>query len=224
MCNRYLSPSAGDVERQWHLQSHGMAWSSREVFPRGQGLFIRWSGEAQEASLVAGQWGLVPWFAKSAKLPYSTNNCRWETAATAASFKQSWQRNQRCVIPAWHFFEPCWETGKNEWWQFQRADALAWALAGLWNSWTDKATGEVVESFTMLTMNADEHALMKRMHKPEPHLAPDQQDKRSVVVLEMSDVKQWLQGSQAEASELIMLAAPEKFQAINTAQAKNSLF
>jgi hypothetical protein len=32
----------------------------------------------------------------------------------------------------------------------------------------------------MLTMNADSHALMRRMHKPDPKLAPHEQDKRSV--------------------------------------------
>jgi putative SOS response-associated peptidase YedK len=54
----------------------------------------------------------------------------------------------------------------------------------------------------MLTVNADDHPLMSRMHKPDPTLPPDQQDKRSVVAIEQSDIEQWLQGSQAEAKEL----------------------
>ena len=36
------------------------------------------------------------------------------------------------------------------WWRFQRADGAPWALAGLWNTWTDKGTGEMVESYTMI--------------------------------------------------------------------------
>lgn len=32
----------------------------------------------------------------------------------------------------------------------------------------------------MLTLNADNHPLMNRMHKPDPKLPPDQQDKRSL--------------------------------------------
>jgi len=79
--------------------------------------------------LAVGQWGLVPWFAKTAKLSYSTNNCRWETAATAASFKQSWARGQRCVIPAEVFYEPNWESGNSEWWAFRRVDGTPWGLA-----------------------------------------------------------------------------------------------
>lgn len=28
---------------------------------------------------------------------------------------------------------------KNIWWQFERADGLPWALAGIWSEWTDPA-------------------------------------------------------------------------------------
>ena len=109
------------------------------------------------------------------------------------------------------FDEPNWETGKNVWWRFQRADGAPWALAGLWNTWTDKVTGEMVESYTMLTLNADAHPLMKRMHKPNPKLPADQQDKRSVIPIEMVDVDQWLGGTVKEASALLRLAPFEVF-------------
>jgi putative SOS response-associated peptidase YedK len=214
MCNRYVAPASADLERIWHLKSNGMQFPQRDVFPRGQGSFVRASKEPNSSNeLVVGQWGLIPWFAKTPKLTYSTNNCRSETAATAASFKQSWQRGQRCLIPAVMFFEPNWETGKNEWWAFKRADGQPWALAGLWNAWTDKDSGEIIESYTMLTMNADDHPIMRRMHKPDPKLAPDKQDKRSVVALETKDIEMWLNGSVEEASSLIRLSDPAIFNA-----------
>ena len=163
---------------------------------------------------MIGQWGLIPWFAKTAKLSYSTFNARSEELASKASYKDPWQRGQRCVIPAWSFDEPCWETGKNVWWTFRRVDAQPWGLAGLWNVWTDPATGEQIESYTMLTLNADSHPLMRRMHKPDPKLPPDQQDKRSVVPIEQADVDQWLHGSAAQASALIRLTPVECFDAL----------
>ena len=55
----------------------------------------------------------------------------------------------------------------------------------------------------MLTINCDGHPIMGRMHKPDPRLPPDQQDKRSVVVIEAQDVEQWLSGSVDEAQELV---------------------
>ena len=65
----------------------------------------------------------------------------------------------------------------------------------------------------MLTINADSHPLMSRMHKPDPRLPADQQDKRSVIPIEIQDVDQWLAGTQKEASELLLLAAISIFDA-----------
>lgn len=42
--------------------------------------------------------------------------------------------------------------------------------------------------YTMLTVNADSHPLMSRMHKPDPKLPTDQQGKRSVMPIEIKDV------------------------------------
>jgi putative SOS response-associated peptidase YedK len=83
----------------------------------------------------------------------------------------------------------------------------------LWNIWVDKASGEVVESYTMLTLNADSHPLMSRMHKPDPKLAADAQDKRSVVSIDIGDVDTWLFGTEAEARQLVRLAEVEVFDA-----------
>jgi putative SOS response-associated peptidase YedK len=209
MCNRYVPPGEGDIERFWQIgQSNPLRWAG-EVFPRAPGPFVRAADDGRE--LVVGQWGLIPWFAKTAKLTYSTNNARFEEITDKASYKLSWQHGKRCIIPAVSFDEPCWETGKNVWWRFCRADGAPWGLAGLWNTWTDKATGEIVESYTMLTINADDHPLMSRMHKPDPRFPADQQDKRSVVPIEMADVEQWLRGTNDEAASLVRVAPVDVF-------------
>ena len=85
-----------------------------------------------------------------------------------------------------------------------RMACLPWGLAGLWNTWVDRSTGAVVESYTMLTVNADAHPIMNRMHKPDPKLPPDRQDQRSVVAIGPGAVDQWLQGSWSEAAELLV--------------------
>lgn len=54
----------------------------------------------------------------------------------------------------------------------------------------------------MLTLNADEHPLMNRMHKPDSKLASDKQDKRSVIPIELTDVGQWLEGAIKDVLEL----------------------
>lgn len=215
MCTRYISPEAGDIERHWRIGARDVPQWSRDMFPRYRGPFIRAARDSAEyrRELVVGQWALVPWFAKTAKLTYPTCNARSEELSAKASYKLPWARGQRCIIPAQAFFEPNWESGKHVPWCFKRSDGTPWGLAGLWNTWVDKATGEVIESYTMLTLNADAHPLMKRMHKPDPRLGPDQQDKRSVVPIELQDVDTWLAAPLAQASQLVKLAPVELFEA-----------
>lgn len=205
-----------EMEREWAIgSSNPVRWWDTTLFPRGQGPFIRRAKDdaGYSRELVVGQWGLIPWFAKEPKLKYPTNNARSEELADKASYKHPWARGQRCIIPAADFDEPNWETGKNVWWRFRRAHGRPWGLAGLWNTWTDKTTGEVHESYTMLTINADAHPLMSRMHKPDPKLAADKQDKRSVIPLEPNDYDQWLEGTQVDAAALLRVPAAELFVA-----------
>ena len=63
----------------------------------------------------------------------------------------------------------------------------------------------------MLTLNADAHPLMSRMHKPDPKLGPDQQDKRSVVAIEIADTDQWLFGTD-DARSLVRLPPMETIE------------
>lgn len=52
----------------------------------------------------------------------------------------------------------------------------------------------------MQTINADAHPLMRRMHKPDPKLPVDKQDKRSVISLEREGEDQRFVGTIAEAT------------------------
>lgn len=214
MCTRYVSPEAAAIERAWHIGRH-TPWHGAEVFPQRPGAFIRAARDSAEPAreLVIGQWGLVPWFAKSPKLAYSTCNARSEEMANKATFKDSWRHGRRCIIPASSFDEPNWESGRNVWWRFRRVDGEPWGLAGLWNTWVDRASGEMVESYTMLTVNADHHPLMRRMHKPDPKLPPDAQDKRSVIPVAFEDVDLWLHGRTEDVRSLLRLDEHQPFEA-----------
>ena len=84
---------------------------------------------------------------------------------------------------AW-FYEPCYESGRAVRHAIGMADASLFWVAGLWRDWPD-ADGTVATSFTQITINADEHPLMRRMHKPLD-------EKRSLVILPQEEVGDWL--------------------------------
>lgn len=220
MCNLYGSTKLAGVRKHWRPKND-VAWDGGLVAPRKPGAFIRRARDDASYSqeLVVGRWGLIPWFSKTADIKFSTNNARSEEVAEKASFKAPWKLGQRCIIPADWFDEPNWESGKNVWWRFRRADGEPWGLAGLWNAWVAKETGERFESYTMLTIHANSHPLMSRMHRPDldpetkQPLPFELQDKRSVIPIEQADVDQWLAGTAQEAQDLLRLAPVEVFDA-----------
>lgn len=204
MCNLYRSTSGSDAQAVWKTRNPlAIDWPGGIVGPRKDGLFIRPARSDGSLEPVVGRWGLIPPFADTPALRYSTNNARTEEVARKPSFRQAWLRGQRCLIPADWFDEPNWESGRNVWWRFRRRDGQPWGLAGLWSTWTDRHSGEVIESYTLLTINADHHPVMRRMHKPDPALPADAQDKRSVIAIALPDVERWLRGSVAEAQGLL---------------------
>lgn len=214
MCNRYRPVSVTTIRDLFGftlLEEPQPLYATTGIGPYQAGPFVGREG------LAVGQWGLIPFFSPARRptgkggRPISTNNCRIETVATAPSFKGPWARGQRCLIPALDYDEPYWGTGKNIWWRFGRRDGEAWALAGIWSEWTDPATGERVPSYTMLTQNCDGHPLLGLMHKPDPALPPDAQDKRSVIPIERADWHTWLHGSIDEALALVRVPPLDLF-------------
>ena len=214
MCNRYHPTRAEIIEAQWKFGLPGTGdrtWRPG-IGPWGKGPFIRIKNS--EPELVVGTWALIgDDYGQPVNRARSTNNARWETVAKLKTYKGPWERGQRCLIPAERFDYPNWESGKNEWWTFRRADGDPWHLAGIWNTWTSPETGEVFESYSMLTQNCDGHSLLSRFHKPEPDLPHDQQDKRTVVPLEISEFKTWLSGTVDEAAALVRLRPVELYEA-----------
>lgn len=204
MCNRYQSTPRERLPAVFGKPVEGPAYEP-VIAPLRLGPFVC------ADRILVGQWGLIPPGSRS-RVPQrydgarlSTNNCRRETMATAWTFRTAWAQGQRCLIPADSFDEPNWTSGRNVWWRFARADGQPWALAGLWSDWTDPVTGERVPSYTMLTQNCDEHPVLGLMHKPDPALPPDRQDKRAVVPIEAADWTRWLSGTPAQAQALIQL-------------------
>lgn len=83
---------------------------------------------------------------------------------------------RHCIIPAAAIYEPDYRKSKPFPARIIRADGIPLGIAGLWERWHNPATGQVLYSYTMLTVNADDHAFMRNYYKPDD-------EKRMVVIL-----------------------------------------
>jgi len=103
-------------------------------------------------ALVPMRWGLVPsWWSKSLKdLKLATFNARAETVAEKPFFREAF-KSKRCLIPVSGYYE--WQhtpSGKQPWYFTARDGSPALTVAGLWDEWNDKASGETLKSCTMI--------------------------------------------------------------------------
>lgn len=180
MCSRYEAPSAAQIQDFFGLDLDQP--TQTELWPTYVGPFIRSVAESEDPDqepqleVLPGVFGLLPFWAKDRKLARRTYNARSETVSDKPSFRSAWRKAQRCIIPAVAIYEPDWRSGKAVPTRITRSDGELLSIAGLWEQWSDPAIGEEVHSFTMLTVNADDHPLMRNYHRPND-------EKRMVVIL-----------------------------------------
>ncbi|MEJ8814622.1 SOS response-associated peptidase family protein [Variovorax ureilyticus] len=158
--------------------------------------------------MVEGHFGLLPGFAKDAKLGLKTYNARSETVRELASFKGAWAKPRHCIVPCKAIYEPDWRAGKFIPTRFTAANDETLGVAGLWLPWKNPETAEWELSFTMLTINADEHPLFKLMHRPGLKRPPDKQDKRMVAILPEAQYGEWLDAPPERSMDFLLQFLP----------------
>ena len=191
-----------------------------KAFPGYAAPIVKGSGAAglESKPLVASlaRFGLIPSWAKDAAFGRRTYNARTETVAEKPSYRTAWRQRQFCLVPMEEFFEPCWETGKAVQWSIHRKDGEPFTVAAIWDIWTDKASGEIVNSFSMLTINANDHPVMGRFHRPED-------EKRSLVVVPLDGWHSWISATPATAFGLLQAMPVDEFAAAAVQPSQPSL-
>jgi putative SOS response-associated peptidase YedK len=169
-----------------------------EAYPTYPAPFIYLANGKPECDLA--QFGLVPhWATDRKKYGLRTYNARSETVHEKQSYRTAWRERRFGLVIMESFYEPCWETGKAVRWKIKRTDGEPVAAASIWERFVDTETGEIVFSFSMLTINADGHPVMKHFHRPED-------EKRSIVVLNESQYLPWLNANHHQAKEMLQLS------------------
>lgn len=168
-----------------------------EIYPGGLAPFVVRAADGVELERDArlGLFGLLPAWAKDVAFGRRTYNARSETVHAKPSFRDAWRRARRCIVPVEAVYEPNWESGRAVRWRIARRDGLPMGIAGLWGWWRGPDAREWL-SFTMLTVNADGHAVFGRMHRPG-------EEKRMVAILDESEYDRWLEADATQARALL---------------------
>jgi putative SOS response-associated peptidase YedK len=201
MCGRFAQPrSAEELARIFHARpATELAGERFNVAPTDEvAAVVEHHGER---IVDAYRWGLVPFYAKSAKDGARMINARAETVETSPAFRTAFARH-RCIIPADAFYE--WRRERDpathrvirsEPFAVRRSDGEPLALAGLWSSWRDPDTAARLYTCTILTTDPNE--LVARIHDRMP------------VLLDPTDWDAWLaEGTPAEQLRSLLRPAP----------------
>ncbi len=167
-----------------------------ESYPGFASPIVVQSHQTQRVAVGLAKFGLIPAWAKDNKIARHTYNARSETASQKPSFRLAWRNRQFGLVLCENFFEPNYETGRAVRWKIERADQQPFCIACLWDRWTDPSSGELIVSFSMLTVNADEHTVMNQFHKPGD-------EKRTPVIISPEYHGDWLGADLADAAALM---------------------
>jgi putative SOS response-associated peptidase YedK len=115
------------------------------------------------------RWGLIPWWAKDSKIGFSSINARAETVDTAAAFRDAWKKGQRCLVITDGFYE--WKKPEKQPYAVAMGDDRHMVMAGLWDEWKDKKTGERIRSCTVIT--CPPNGLIGTLHDRMPVILPE---------------------------------------------------
>lgn len=166
MCGRYTNTITDPevIAQAFDLEAPPDAASLRaqyNIAPTQQVMTVGQNADGHN-SLAWMRWGLIPRWAKEASIGNKMINARAETLAEKPSFRDAY-RKRRCLIVADGFYEWRKNADRSKTPMYIRlSSGKPFGLAGLWEQWQDKSTGEKITSCTIITGTPNE--LIKPLH------------------------------------------------------------
>ncbi len=181
MCGRFAFYSPSEATAALFGVASSMEVPPRyNIAPTQTVAAIRNGDEGRELTML--RWGLVPFWAKDPSIGNRMINARAETVAEKPAYRAAF-RHRRCIVLADGFYEWRKQGDAKTPYFISLASGEPFALAGLWENWTDKESGESLQTTTLITTGAN--AFMRELHHRMP------------VVLEPCSADEWLGGSVA---------------------------
>ena len=151
------------------------------------------NGEDEQREIVKLRWGLVPFWAKDPSIGNRMINARAETVAEKPSYRNAY-KHRRCLVLADGFYEWRRQGDVKTPYYISLASGEPFALAGLWENWTDKESGESLQTTTLITTDAND--FMAPLHHRMP------------VILEAATATDWLAGSPDLLDDVAAITPP----------------
>ncbi|MEM1173568.1 MAG: SOS response-associated peptidase [Pseudomonadota bacterium] len=134
---------------------------------------VRSTDDGRELAML--KWGLIPFWAKEASIGNRMINARAETVAEKPAYRNAY-KHRRCLVLADGFYEWHREGDTKIPYFISLASGEPFAFGGLWERWKNKQDGEVVDSTTLITTDANEY--LSRVHHRMPLiLTPETADR-----------------------------------------------
>ena len=195
MCGRYtLSSPSEDLALLFDIAEQLPLIPPRyNLAPTQEAAVVRVTEPGEPRRLDFLRWGLIPYWAKEASIGNRMINARSEGVAEKPAYKHSFKK-KRCLIPTDGFYEWKKEGKAKQPYLIRRHDHKPFAFAGLWSTWRDPEKGVPVETFTILTTDAND--FIRPLHDRMP------------VILEKKDFDLWLDPKIEDAERLQALLQP----------------
>lgn len=148
------------------------------------------------------KWGLVPSWAKDAEIGNRMINARAETLTEKPSFREAFAK-RRCIVPTSGFYE--WkktDSGAKQPFYFYLKEKDVFGFAGLWEEWLDKESGELLETFTIITTEAND--VLKPVHDRMP------------AIVKAENYNEWLNPEIKGVEQLEKMLAPYPANEMNS--------
>ena len=207
MCNNFqpIRKSNNDwVRANFGVDLPSGDWRD-DVYPAYSAPFITFESGHTKCDLA--KFGLIPHSAiDKMNFGLTSYNVPSETISELATFRSAWKKCYFGLVLMESFYESNYEVGqkgKSIRYRIKRSDDQPCAAACIYERVFDRATGEILLSFSILTINATDHPVMKHFHKLDG-------ETRSIVILQESDFQSWLTAEHPMAYELLK-QAPNDF-------------
>jgi putative SOS response-associated peptidase YedK len=211
MCGRYTLTSSGEeLALLFDISDLPLVVPRYNLAPTQEAAVVRVPAPGEPRRLDLLKWGLIPYWAKEAKIGNSMINARAESAAEKPAYRSSFKK-KRCLIPTDGFYEWKKEGKLKQPFLIHRQDGKPFAFAGLWSSWRNPEQEKPVETFTILTTDAND--LLRPLHDRMP------------VILDPKDFDLWLDPKMDDAATLQSLLVPhavDGFEAFPVSRMVNS--